>query len=386
MRWTLTENQELVRDSFRGWLERFAPAPAVRGWLDACDSTEFERRFAAEGWFAVGSPEDCGGQGGGLLELALVAEQLGRAAAPSAAWLATVLAVPALDGRRELASAALADGEFAVLVADASGPFDAVGGPAPVRAEQDVLRGTVARVLGADRARTLIVPAGTAGGLGLFVVDAADAGITPRRLVDRSRTVADVTLSGVRGHRLEADAKKFLARAALRAAVLTAADSLGAAERMLELAVEHSKQRHQFGVPIGSFQAVKHAAATMLVAVESARSIAYFAAASVDQGHPDAAVHAAAAKAQVSTSAAYRQWRPACVLRRDRAGCRPGHHPDHHLRPPRRRPLRGQRPQVWISKAAESEKILLLTRGLQFPPRPPRTRISTVVQTASSSG
>jgi alkylation response protein AidB-like acyl-CoA dehydrogenase len=309
MRWTLTEDQELVRDSFRGWLERFAPAETVRGWLDAGDSTEFERRFAAEGWFAVGSPEDCGGQGGGLLELALVAEQLGRAAAPSAAWLATVLAGPALHARRELASAALADGEFAVLATDASGPVDAAGhvsvleGAVPVRAEEGALRGTVARVLGADRARRLVVPARSSGGLGLFVVDAADAEVTPRRLVDRSRSVADVRLSGVRGQRLRVDAEEVLARSALRAAVLAAADSLGAAERMLELAVEYSKQRHQFGASIGSFQAVKHAAATMLVAVESARSIAYFAAVSVEAEHPDAALHAAAAKAQVCASA-----------------------------------------------------------------------------------
>ncbi len=306
MRWTLTEDQELVRDSFRGWLERFAPAETVRGWLDARDSTDFERRFVAEGWFAVGSPEDCGGQGGGLLELALVAEQLGRTAAPSAAWLATVLAVPALHARRELASAALADGEFAVLATDASGPIDAIGdasGSVPVRAEGGVLRGTVARVLGADRARRLVVPARGADGPDLFVVDAADAVVTARRLVDRSRSVADVTLSGARGQCLQADVEAVLARAALRAAVLTAADSLGAAERMLDLAVEYSKQRHQFGAPIGSFQAVKHAAATMMVAVESARSIAYFAAASVDQGHPNAALHAAAAKAQVCASA-----------------------------------------------------------------------------------
>jgi alkylation response protein AidB-like acyl-CoA dehydrogenase len=147
------------------------------------------------------------------------------------------------------------------------------------------------------------VPARGADGLDLFVVDAADAVVTTRGLVDRSRSVADVTLSGARGQRLQADVEAVLARAALRAAVLTAADSLGAEERMLDLAVEYSKQRHQFGVPIGSFQAVKHAAATMLVAVESARSIVYFAAASVDQGHPDAPLHAAAAKAQVCASA-----------------------------------------------------------------------------------
>jgi alkylation response protein AidB-like acyl-CoA dehydrogenase len=91
---------------------------------------------------------------------------------------------------------------------------------------------------------------------------------------------------------------------ALRAAVLASADSLGVAEQMLDMAVEYSTQRQQFGVPIGSFQAVKHAAAEMLVVVESARSIVYLAAASIEAGHPDAALHAAAAKAQVTAKAA----------------------------------------------------------------------------------
>jgi alkylation response protein AidB-like acyl-CoA dehydrogenase len=74
-------------------------------------------------------------------------------------------------------------------------------------------------------------------------------------------------------------------------------------DKMLSMAVDYSKQRHQFGAPIGSFQAVKHAAATTLVGVEAARSVTYFAAASVDQGHPDRAIHAAVAKSQVTAEA-----------------------------------------------------------------------------------
>ncbi|WP_283234682.1 acyl-CoA dehydrogenase family protein, partial [Candidatus Protofrankia californiensis] len=101
---------------------------------------------------------------------------------------------------------------------------------------------------------------------------------------------------------LGVDAERVLAQAALRAAVLVAADSLGASERMLRLAVEYSKQRRQFGVVIGSFQAMKHAAASMLVSAEAARSIVYFAAVSVEQGHEEAALHAATAKAQVTAA------------------------------------------------------------------------------------
>ncbi|WP_329045030.1 acyl-CoA/acyl-ACP dehydrogenase [Amycolatopsis sp. NBC_01488] len=278
MRWTLTEDQELFQESFKGWLERFAPTDQVRRWLESGDPTPFERRFVEEGWFTVGTAEEHGGQGGGLVELALAAEELGRSAAPSAAWLAALLAAPFLSGKPELAAASLEDGEFVVLALSADRPLDADG-----RAGEYVLAG--------DRARRFLVPDGDR-------VLLAEASAVPRKLLDRSRSVADLAVRA--GETVVPEGARSLRRqAALRAAVLVAADSLGAAERMLELAVEYSKQRHQFGVPIGSFQAVKHAAATMLVDVEAARSLVYYAAASVEAGHEDAALHAAAAKAQV---------------------------------------------------------------------------------------
>jgi len=281
MRWTLTEDQELFRDSFRGWLERFAPVEKVRSWLDSGDPGEFEQRFAEEGWFGIGTAEELGGQGGGLVELALAAEQLGRSAAPSSVWLASVLAAPLLSRSPEIAAKSLAEGEFAVLALDASRPLDVEPGAGE----------TTRYVLGGDRARRFVVPDGD----GVRVAEASDVDITPRKLLDRSRSVADVSLV--------ARSTVDLSPVASRAAVLVAADSLGAAERMLELAVEYSKQRHQFGVPIGSFQAVKHAAAQILVDVEAARSLVYYAAASVEQGHEECALHAAAAKAQVCAAA-----------------------------------------------------------------------------------
>lgn len=285
MRWTLTEDQELFRESFTGWLARFAPTDKVRGWLDAADPGPFERRFVEEGWFTVGSAEANGGQGGGLVELALAAEELGRAAAPSAAWLAAVLAAPFLSGKQAWASASLQGGEFAVLAVNADRPPDA---ESPVGKS----------VLAGDRARRFLVPDGDR----LLVADATDVTVVPRKLLDRSRSVADLTLRAV-DTVLAEGTRDLLRQAASRAAVLVAADSLGAAARMLDLAVEYSLQRHQFGVPIGSFQAVKHAAATMLVDVEAARSLVYYAAASVEAGHEDAALHAAAAKAQVCAAA-----------------------------------------------------------------------------------
>jgi alkylation response protein AidB-like acyl-CoA dehydrogenase len=299
MRWELSEDQELFQDALRGWLERFAPASDVRHWLDAGDCAPFDARFVADGWLSAGTPEASGGSGGGLLELALAAEQLGRAVAPSAAWLASVIAAPALP--RAVAEECLSGGQYVAAAVSASGPPDARG---PVEVAGGRLTGTIPLVLGAAKARRLIVPAGDGSKARLYLVDAKDATITRRHLLDRTRSAADVGLDGAAGTELAVLAPDELLRMALRAAVLTAADSLGVAERVLELAVEYSKQRRQFGAPIGSFQAVKHAAAMMLVTVESARTLAYYAAAAVEARHEDYIAHAAAAKAQVCAAAA----------------------------------------------------------------------------------
>jgi alkylation response protein AidB-like acyl-CoA dehydrogenase len=291
MRWALEPEQEMFRDSLSGWIEKVATPPRVRGWLDSGDPTEFETALAEEGWLAVGTAEDSGGAGGGLLELAIAAETFARDAAPSSAWFASVLALPALDAKT--AATVIEEGRFAALVVSADGPPDT---SARFTVTGNRVTGTASAVLGADRAALLVIPTDA----GLYLVDSSSATITPTALLDRSRTTATVTLEAAEATRLEADAATFLAEAALRAAVLTAADSLGASTRMLQLSVEYSKQRSQYGQLIGSFQAMKHAAATVLVAEEASRSIVYYAAASVDERLPDAALHAAAAKAQAT--------------------------------------------------------------------------------------
>jgi alkylation response protein AidB-like acyl-CoA dehydrogenase len=303
MRWELSGEQQLFQEALRGWLGRQAPSDAVRRWQDTGDPAPYEHALAAEAWLGVGTPEDLGGQGGGLIELALAAEEFARAAVPSSAWLASVLAAPALAGPPDLGRAVLDKGEFAALVVAAGSPPDERGDS--VSFDEDRLMGRVQNVLGADRARHLVVPVQTGEGARLVLADAGGQGVTvsARALLDRSRTVADVSFDGALATVLDVDAAEVLGSLANRAAVLVAADALGAMDRMLALAVEYSKQRHQFGVPIGSFQAVKHAAATMLVAAESARSIVYFAAASVEEKDPDSALHAATAKAQVTAVA-----------------------------------------------------------------------------------
>lgn len=304
MRWELSAEQADFRAVFADWLGATCASESLRGWLDSGDHATFDERLVADGWFGVGSAEDLGGEGGGLVELAIAAEELGRVAAPASAWLGSMLAIPAFATMPEAAKALLADGVTTVLAVPAGAVPSAVSG---IVERDGTLVGTLSTVLAAQRAKRLVVPVSGEHGRALHLVDVDQPGvrIVDRELTDRSRSVADVVFDGVLGSVIPADdVAAALEDAAMRAAVLVAADALGVMERMLDDTVEYVQQRKQFGVPIGSFQAVKHAAAEMLVKVEAARSIVYFAAASVESGHADAVLHAAAAKAQVCGAAA----------------------------------------------------------------------------------
>ncbi|QBX55927.1 acyl-CoA dehydrogenase [Nocardioides seonyuensis] len=309
MEWKFSEEQVDYQNVLRGWLQQTAPMDQVRRWLgtddEPADPGDFERRLSAAGLAGVGVPEALGGQGGGIIELALTGEEFARAGVPCSAWLATVLALPALDSRPDLAEQALDSAPLAWLISAENIPDLRTVELANVEADGR-LSGSFTRALGADRAARLLVVAEVDGRAQVHVVDTEADGVrvAPRRLLDASRSVADVTLDGVRSQPLDVDAAQCLERVAEIAAVLTAADSLGAMERMLDLAVEYSGQRHQFGKPIGSFQAIKHAAASILVEVEAGRTGVFYAAASVDSAHEDRAMHVAAIKAQVTAGGA----------------------------------------------------------------------------------
>lgn len=298
MHWELSEEQELYTTSLREWLHERADTATVRGWLDSGSHNDFERLFVGEGWAGVGFDESAGGQGGGLLELALTARELGRAAVPSGSWLQSAIVAPALATEAEVLTSAVSAGEVTALAVRS----DRIPQAAPVQTFGRGLHGRIPCVLGAAQARQLLVPVRSGDSTSLWLVDRAAAGVEVLRrpLLDRSRDAADVILDDAVGRRLDVDADGLIDEMASRAAVLVAADALGACERMLDLTVEYSAQRQQFNVPIGSFQAVKHAAAQMLVTVESSTSITFYAAQSVEDHQPDRATHAAVAKAQVT--------------------------------------------------------------------------------------
>ena len=258
MELSFSDEQDFLREAVRGTVDRAASLPTVRGWVleGEVDHASAHAIAVDQGWTGIGIPEEAGGQGGALLELVVLAEELGRAAVPADLLYSSLLAALALHRGGEAGElvGALAAGETtAALAVHGSRPLDG-GGPS-------------ALVLGASAAEHLIAPEGA-------VHAAGDCTVTPRTLVDRTRAVADVGLGG----EPSLTAKVELTELAGWAAVLVSADALGACQRMLELTVEYVGQRVQFGVPVGSFQAVKHAASEMVVAIEGARAALHYAA------------------------------------------------------------------------------------------------------------
>jgi alkylation response protein AidB-like acyl-CoA dehydrogenase len=237
------------------------------------------------GWPALTVPEECGGLGLGFVELAVVAEELGRAVAPGP-FLATVTQfVPALRH----GGTADQQQKFLGLVAsgDVTGTL-AVGGDAVATPAGGgwSLSGTIRHVVDGDRADEIAVVAEAHDGPGLFLVSGKDVRATPERALDRSRRLATIELDdavvdadrvvGGTSHSPEA-----VEHAVGEATTALALEMVGTCQSIFDVALEYAKERHQFGVPIGSFQAIKHKFADMLVALERARATAYFAAATI---------------------------------------------------------------------------------------------------------
>jgi alkylation response protein AidB-like acyl-CoA dehydrogenase len=307
MRVELTDEQEFLREAVAGTVARGATPALIREWAEAGDSGPADTLAERQGWTGIGLEEERGGQGGGIIELAVMAEELGRASVPWDRLLGAVLAQQLLGGVSSDEATALAEqtaeGEqVAVWLADGRRP--------PARWAEDTLsegRLTLEAdyVAGAPGAAHLVLAVSGGEGPRLLAVDAAGPGvaITPRSLVDHTRAMAAVSLESASAIDLGRIPEAAVARAGAAASVLVSADALGAAARMLELTTAYVADRRQFGVPVGSFQAVKHAAAEMLVDVEAARSAVRYASWAVDADAEDALMWASIAKAHTAAAA-----------------------------------------------------------------------------------
>ena len=313
MDFAFTAEQELLRRTARDLLAERASMEHVRrmiadgGGLGDADW----RRMAELGWQGLVIPEEHGGSGLGMLELAIVLEEMGRAVLPGQ-FIPTVLAGLAIRDGGDAAQRArwlprIADGGARATIAllEESGRWD----PAAIRAtlvragDGFVLNGTKRFVPDAERADCLVCAARYEDGVLAFaLVERGVPGktIPPLASVDPTRRNADVAFDGApvaTEQIVPGDGDAALARLLDRGRIALAADMCGGAERVLDLTVEYAKVRQQFGRPIGSFQAIQHRCADMSVEVEKAKAATCYAAWADDTGAADAAFAAASAKA-----------------------------------------------------------------------------------------
>jgi len=307
MDFELSEDQLALRQAALGMLDGLSPLTRVRqvAALDDHLDAPLWQAMAEQGWLSIELPAEAGGLGLGSVELSVLAEQLGAHLAP-VPFLGTVLTAGALQRAVSAKAADPGDelggrtvGQWVERLAEGS----AVGAVAWSTRADSVsaathesgwhLSGRSDPVVYGPAADLVLVPASSAQGPALFAVAPAERPL-PEPAMDRTRSLGRVVLGDDRGRWLGGD--DALQALLDRAVTALCAEMLGAGERVLHMSVDYAKDRVQFGRPIGSFQAVKHRCADMLVDVEGMRSAAYYAAWAVGAGDPDASAAASAAK------------------------------------------------------------------------------------------
>jgi alkylation response protein AidB-like acyl-CoA dehydrogenase len=304
MELVLNEDQELIAKTAADFVAENSPISRVRELRDSADPLGFSRALWREmaelGWVGIPIDEAFGGAGMGLAELAIVLEALGKNLAPEPFLSTVLLGARILDRggeepqRREWLTA-IAAGEKLLTLAyqEAGSRYDVCHceTEAEATAAGYRIRGEKQQVLDAAAADAIVVVARTAGrpaereGLSLFLVPVGASGleITPQKRVD-SRAAATVRLDGV-----EVPASARIGEAGRAADLIEETATL-----------EHLRERKQFDVPVGSFQALKHRAADLFVEIELAKSVVMAATRAIDEGSPDAARIVSLAKARCS--------------------------------------------------------------------------------------
>jgi alkylation response protein AidB-like acyl-CoA dehydrogenase len=308
--------QEEFRHSLRRFLADKSPAAEVRRLMETgsgYDPQVWKQLADQLGLQGLAIPEEFGGAGATPVELGIAFEEMGRVLLCAPFFSTVGLAAHALlaagdeQAKREYLPR-IADGSLlaTVAVTEEDGRWDLAAVRTPAAPDGSasgafLLDGTKMFVVDGHSAQVLLVVARTDGGLGLFAVDALDAGVvrTPLQTLDMTRKLARVELRRVPARLVSGpgDATAALSRALDLALVALTAEQVGGAQRCLDMAVDYAKIRMQFGRPIGSFQAIKHKCAEMLLEVESAKSAAYHAAGSTPDELP---VATAIAKAYCS--------------------------------------------------------------------------------------
>ncbi len=315
------EEQEMLRQSARALLEKECPSTVVRKLMD--DERGFDpalwKKMAELGWLGLVIPEEYGGGGLSYVDLVLIMEEMGRVGLPSP-FIWTVMVAEALkragsDHHKSSLLPKIASGELVATVAylEPSAVWSAEGIAMTARNEGAgyVLDGTKLFVNDGHIADCLLVAARTGGsgegGITLFALESKRAGIAVTRLttMDQTRKLAELKFSGVKLDAADLVGEvgsgwKILSEIIDRGKVMLAGEMMGGAQKVLEMTVDYAKVRVQFGRPIGSFQAVQHKCANMMIDVEGARSAAYYASWAVSNEVAEAPLAAALAKAAAS--------------------------------------------------------------------------------------
>jgi acyl-CoA dehydrogenase len=319
MNFDFSEDQKQLRDQARRFLAEKSPPKAVRQVLEgkAPYDKELWKGFAELGFLGVAIPENYGGTGAGHLELAVIAEEIGRADAAIPVSSSIYMAAEAImlagsEAQKEKWLPKLASGEAIGTLA----LFEGTGGITPKAIKATVTGGNIdgvkSPVADGEIADVAIVVARTGSGnresdIGLFIVDLKGKGITRKAMqnLDPTRQQAEITFKGAAAEPLGKAGEGWsnLKQVLDRAAVLIAFEQLGGADRTLETARDYALDRIAFGRPIGSFQAIKHILADMYVSATLARSNCYYGAWALSTNSSELAE--AAASARISATEAF---------------------------------------------------------------------------------
>lgn len=284
MNFSYTDEQLMIRESAQTFLSDRCSSEAVRAAMESpqgFDPTVWQSIAQELGWCGLPVPEDCGGLGLGPVELMLVQEQAGYRLLPapffSNVCLASSLLLQCADAATQqqwLAPSAVGELRLSADLPSSVDGWTATDVKATRQGDAWVLNGVLARVPDAQGVDAVVVIAKTDDGLGLFVVEADGLAKEHLKTWDNSRRFSHVTLQNVAATRGD-DGKieSGLRRAAALLRLYLAAEQLGCAQRCLDITLEYVLERKQFGRAVGSFQAVKHRCAEMMVACESTRSI-----------------------------------------------------------------------------------------------------------------
>ena len=296
MKFSFTDEQSMLRDTAEAFLASVSDNTSVRSAMQSplgFDQACWQRVCSEMYWQGILVPESCDGLSLGVVEMAIAFEQLGRRLTPSPLYASAlgVVALRSLDesARQQALLKNVAEGQVIALAhTSARGNWDTIDVQAQKAADGWILTGEARFVSCGHGAQTLLVVADNGGQESLFAVDAATRGVTLSKTptMDQTRPMASLHLDSVA---LDEDAMLSESWGASRRTTLdigrifVGADQVGCAQESLDSSVAYVSERVQFGRTIASYQAIKHKAADMMLKVESARSLLYFAACIADE-------------------------------------------------------------------------------------------------------